>query len=459
MLDTIHNSQDTNFMPYILNNQRSIDKMFKEIGISSYDDLFKQIPDKFKDKKDLNIPEGLPESEVIKSLESLSDKNISLKQCNSFLGAGMYDHYIPSAVSAIVNRTEFYTSYTPYQPECSQGILQTIYEYQSYICMLTGMDVSNASLYDGAAAVAESALMSLRITRKEKVLLSTTVHPQYKDTLYTYFTGLDFSIEEIKQNNGLFDLKDLNDKVDDDTSCIIVQSPNFFGLIEDISKIKKQIADKNIIIIAVVNPMSLSLLKAPGDCGADIVCGDGQVFGNPIGFGGPSFGFLACKQKFMRQLPGRIVGKTVDSNGEDAYCLTLQTREQHIRREKATSNICSNQSLNAITAAVYLSLMGEYGFKQVGQACFNNTQYLYDCLSKISSVTIPFTNQVFNEFVWKIEGAQKLLKKLVKDKIIAGVYLGDFYPDMQDCILSACTEKKSKEDIDILVKKVEEYAK
>jgi len=443
-------------MPYILHNEKIAKEMLDVCGVNSIDDLFSQLPDKVKIKNGLNIASGLSELELKKYLNHLASKNTTLDICNSFLGAGIYDHYIPSALNHLLSRTEFYTSYTPYQPECSQGVLQAIYEYQSFMCILTGMDVTNASLYDGATALAESVLMSARITRKNKVIVSNSIHPEYRQTLNTYLSCLDMQIEEIAyKEDGVSDFEAILSKVDDATSCVAIQSPNFFGVIEDIEKLSSKLKEKGVLLVLVTNPMSLALLKTPADLGVDIVCGDGQVFGSPPSFGGPTFGFLACGNKNLRQLPGRVVGKTNDEDGKVAFCLTLQTREQHIRRDKATSNICSNESLNAIAAAIYLSLVGGEGLKKVAHSSHVLTNYLHSQLKKVKGVKIVFSKPFFNEFAWSINNACQVLSKLESRNIFAGVLVDKWY-EVDNVIISACTEKKTKLDIDDFIKNLKE---
>lgn len=444
-------------MPYILNTQDDIKKMLKSIGVKSIDDLYASLPNNIKLSSPLNLDLGLSEFDVKQRLSKLSKKNATISEFNSFLGAGCYDHYVPAALNSILSSSQFLTAYTPYQAECSQGILQAIYEYQSYMCLLTGMDVSNASLLDGASALAEAVLMALRITKKKKIIIAGIIHPEYLQTLNTYLSGFDFTIEEVGiGKNGLIDLDTLKASLDDDTGCCAFSSPNFFGLIEDISQITNIAKEKGALAVMVTNPLSLAIFKEPAKLGVDIVCGDGQPFGGNLQFGGPSFGFMATKNEYLRQLPGRIVGKTTDSQSNSAYCLTLQAREQHIRREKATSNICSNHSLNAIGAAVYLALMGREGLRNIALYSFSNTQYLYQSLSKIRGINIPFGDGVFNEFVWTAKDTPSIINELLKRNIIAGYYLGDEFDQYKDCILTCCTEKKTKEDIDNFVNSIAE---
>jgi len=447
-------------MPYILNTENDIKEMLRVIGAQNLDDLYKHLPSKIRLSGELNIPEGLSEQEVKQSVRNLAGKNKPLDSFNSFLGAGLYDHYIPSALAPLISRAEFLTAYTPYQAECSQGILQAIYEYQSYICLLTGMDVSNASLFDGASSLAESVLMSLRITKRNKVIISSAINPEYKKTLYTYLSGFNFKIQEIDFNTqGSTNIDSLKQILDENTACFALQSPSFFGIIEDTEKFSSLAKEKGVLTILVTNPISLCLLKEPGNCGVDIVCGDGQVLGGSISLGGPSFGFLATKNEFLRQMPGRLVGKTVDRENKTAYCLTLQAREQHIKREKATSNICSNQSLNAIQSAIYLSLMGKDGLTKCALYSLNLAHYFYEHLKEVEKIKLNFSQNFFNEFIWQVDDARAVVKKLYKEKIIAGLTIDDSYPGLKNGILSCCTETKTKEQIDDFIETLKNILK
>jgi glycine dehydrogenase subunit 1 len=439
-------------MSYILNTPSQIKEMLKVIGVSSLDELFSHLPLSIRLRKNLSIPSGLSEDKTIEAVKKIARKNRPLSEFNSFLGAGIYPHYIPSTLKHLLNRTEFYTAYTPYQPEVSQGILQAIFEYQTYICILTGMDVTNASLYDGATALVEAVLMSLRINKKEKVLVAATLHPEYRETLNTYLRGFDFQIEEVPfDREGFLDLDILKDKLDNGTSSLALQNPNFFGLIEDVEKVSKLTKSKDAILIQVTNPVSLAILREPRCVGVDIVCGEGQVLGSSLSFGGPGFGFLATKKDYVRQLPGRIVGQTKDREGKVGFCLTLQAREQHIRREKATSNICSNHSLNAIGASLYLALLGPQGLREVAIYSLNLTHYLYQRLHELEGIHFPFGDRFFNEFVWQIDGSKDVIEELYRKNIIPGLNLRRFYPQLPDAILSSCTETKNKEEIEEFV--------
>ncbi|MCP4652082.1 MAG: aminomethyl-transferring glycine dehydrogenase subunit GcvPA [Candidatus Omnitrophica bacterium] len=446
-------------MPYVLNSEKEIGQMLKDIGVSSVEELYSHLPQAVRLTSSLDVGLGLSEMEVRDALGGLAAKNKTISEFNSFLGAGCYDHYVPAALPFILSLGQFLTAYTPYQAECSQGILQAIYEYQSYMCLLTGMDVSNASLLDGASSLAEAVLMSLRITNRKKILVSEALHPEYRETLNTYLSGFNasgsssagFSIYEIAAKDGKIDPETVGYSVDNNTACCVFQNPNFFGLIEDVQNISKAAHAKGALSIMSANPIALALLKEPAKLGVDIACGDGQPLGAGSNLGGSSFGFLAVKKEYMRQLPGRIVGKTLDKDGKDAYCLTMQTREQHIRRQKATSNICSNQSLNAIGSAIYLSLVGREGLRDAARFSFCNTKYLYNRMAEIRGVRIPFASTFFNEFLWETDNAKDVLSKLRNKGIIAGFYLGDKFPQYKNGILSCCTEKKTKQQIDDLV--------
>jgi len=443
-------------MPYILNTDKDRQEMLKAIGVSSPEQLYSQLPQSIRLKQSLDLPRGLSEQQVKQTVESLAARNSTASQLNSFLGAGCYQHYLPAALNFIISQPAFVTAYTPYQPEISQGALQAIYEYQSYICRLTGMDVSNASLFDGASGLAEAALMALRVTARKKILVSSALHPQYRQTLRTYLRGFKFKICEIGvDKQGFTDIGQLRGNIDEDTACVIAQSPNFLGLIEDVAQLSAAAKAKNALLVLSCDGFSLAVLKEPAHFGVDIVCGDGQSLGGALNFGGPSFGFMAVKSDYLRQMPGRIVGRTEDKDGRPAYCLTLQAREQHIRREKATSNICSNQSLNAISAAVYLSLMGSQGLQDAAQACLFNARYLQKKMAGIAGVSFPFSGRFFHEFIWQAKDAVKILKKLYRKDIIAGLAVEKYYPQFNDCVLTCCTEVKSRQDMDDLAAQLE----
>ncbi|MBD3264333.1 MAG: aminomethyl-transferring glycine dehydrogenase subunit GcvPA [Candidatus Omnitrophica bacterium] len=444
-------------MPYIPNSPSQIKEMLRACGVKSPADFYSDLPEEIRIKDDLDIPAGISEQQLKRKLLALSDKNRPLDKFNSFLGAGCYDHYIPAALSFIISQPEFSTAYTPYQAECSQGALQAIYEYQSYICRLTGMDVSNASLLDGGSALAEAVLMSARLNRRNTVIISEALNPEYKEVLKTYLKGHDLKTYEVQvSGEGKTDLSMFLNACDKDTSCLVFQSPNFFGVVENLIEIKKLFKDESVLKIMVTNPLSLAVFKEPSSFGFDIVCGDGQPLGGGLRLGGACFGFLAAKKEYLRQVPGRIVGKTLDSHGNVAYCLTLQAREQHIRREKARSNICSNQSLNALASAVYLSLLGRKGLREVALTSMSNAHYLRQGLSRIRGIKLTFSPLIFNEFVWFTDNAPQVLNELYKKGIIAGYYIGKHFNKYNGGVLSCCTEKKTKEEINDFINSLAE---
>ena len=442
---------------YIGNTNDDRDKMLKEIGYKDIKSLFKAVPDSVLLKRKLNIPEALSEMELIKYIKSLSNENLNTDDYTCFLGGGAYDHYIPSAIDQLILRQEFYTAYTPYQPEISQGTLQAIFEYQTMISELTGLPVANASMYDGASALAEACVMSCEATRRNEILIANSVHPESRQVLNTYAKFRNITVKEIKYNNGQADLDDLSAKISNNTAAVIVQSPNFFGIIEDVEAIA-EIAHKNKSLLTVsADPVSLSILKSPGEMGADIAVGEGQSLGNVLNFGGPYLGFMAVTEKLMRKMPGRIVGQTSDKEERRGFVLTLQTREQHIRREKATSNICSNQALNALQATMYLTFMGKEGLKEAAKLCFNKSHYAYNELIKTNKFKSLFTAPFFKEFaVISEKPVNELNEKLLEDKIIGGYNLEKDYPELKDGYLIAVTEKRTKEEIDELVRKAGE---
>ena len=364
--------------PYIPNTPQDEQEMLKAIGLDSMDQLFEDIPKEVRLTKPLNIPDSKSELEVSSYLKSLADKNCSTSELTCFLGAGAYDHYIPSVINAITSRSEFYTSYTPYQPEISQGTVQYIFEYQTLIANLTGMDIANASLYDGGTAITEAALMASAHSKKAEIIVSTGVNPEARQILKTYAHAQSLKVVEVELKDGVTDAAQLESLVSDDTAAVIVQNPNFFGVLEDLKGLG-EIAHKGkkTSFIASVNPISLAVLKKPGELDVDIVVGDGQPLGIPLQFGGPYLGFMATKKAYLRKIPGRIVGETTDLDGKRSFVLTLSAREQHIRREKATSNICSNQGLNALAATVYMVTMGKQGLKEVATQCLQKAHYAY----------------------------------------------------------------------------------
>lgn len=443
-------------MSYTPHTEQDKKEMMQKIGVTSIEELFKDVPEQLLLKKQLNLPKPLSEQELLEHMQELSKKN---KNYTLFLGAGSYDHYIPAAVENMMQRSEFLTAYTPYQPEISQGILQAMYEYQTMICNLTGLDVSNASLYDGATATVEAALMACRIKRKNEILASKALHPEYRQALKSYLKRNNLALKEIELDNGETSKEDLEKKISQNTAGVLIQHPNFFGILEDMEELSRVIKGKDLMYVTTVTEaVSLGLLKEPGYYKADIAAGEGQSFGNPMSFGGPTLGFLACKKEHMRQMPGRIIGATVDEEGKTAYCLTLATREQHIRREKATSNICSNQALNALTAAAYLSLTGKKGLKKVAEQNYQKAHDVFEKLTGLKCFEPLFPGkEFFNEFA--IKSTKKSIKEvneaLLKKRIIGGLEIGKYYPEYQDSMLLCITEKRTPKEMSRLVRSMQ----
>ncbi len=436
--------------PYLPNTEEDRRAMLAELGLSSVEDLFADIPQEVRFKGRMNLPEALSEPELIAHMKRLARKNADASEWVIFMGGGSYDHFIPSVIGHVLGRSEFYTAYTPYQPEVSQGVLQSIYEYQSLIVRLTGMDVSNASMYDGASAMAEAALIACAATRRTKVVVARSVNPEYRQTIRTYTHGPKVEIVEapFDAKTGQADLGALEKLVDDNTAAVLLAHPNFFGCLEKPEEVARIAHDKGALFVVAVDPISLGLLKAPGEYGADIALGEGQPLGNPMSFGGPYLGFLATTEKLVRKMPGRITGATVDRDGDRGFVLTLQTREQHIRREKATSNICSNEALNALAACVYLSTMGREGLMEVANLCLQKAHYAADQMAK-AGYGRPFSAPFFKEFVVKGPGSAKEANaKLAGRKMLVGPDLGAAYPELGGAFLVAVTEKRTKAEID-----------
>jgi len=436
-------------MHYTPHTGDEIKQMLKTIGVDSVEDLFKSIPSELRSKGDLNIAKGMSELGLSAHLKDIASHNHPFDGRASFLGAGAYRHYIPASVSELASRSEFVTPYTPYQPEISQGTLQTLFEYQSMICRLFDMDVSNASHYSGATALADACLMARRVARKRsKIILPDTLHPEYRDVARATFEGSE-DLLTVNSTEGCIDRSDLKTKINDDVAAIVIQYPNFFGIAEDMSDIADLAHDAGALLIAVVpEPLSLGILKPPGTWGADIAVGEGLSFGLPVSFGGPTLGIFTVREKLVRQMPGRLCGKTVDAEGRTSYTLTLSTREQHIRREKATSNICSNQALCASTAAIYLALLGKQGIRELALLNTSLANYAKKRLSSIDGITLPFNAPTFNEFVIECDkSAKDILAKLEDEKIIGGVDLGRWYPEMKNRVLICCTEMNTREQI------------
>lgn len=436
-------------MRYHPQSPNEVRELLNEIGVKNIEDLFSSIPQNIRSELNCDFQKGLSEQETLDKFYKRALKNKSLLCVPSFLGAGAYNHYVPLVIDSIISRSEFYTSYTPYQPELAQGTLQAIYEYQSMMSGLCGMDAANASLYDGASATAEAVLMAYRIKKGTKVLVSNSLNPFYLETLKTYTKYLNFEIIKINRNKeGRIDIDELKKNIDDNVSSVVVQSPNFLGVIEDISLINSAIAQnkKPILITIVSEALSLAIIEPPGNLGADIVAGEARSFGIPIGLGGPALGFIATKKEYLRQIPGRIAGETKDKDGRRGFVLTLTTREQHIRREKATSNICTNQGLCMLMAAIYLSLMGRKGLKKLAEINLSKGEYLKKKLSEKG--ILPYYNSpTFNEILFKYDGNfEKLIKKLRENNIEGGLKT----EDPENGYLLAVTELTRKEDIEKL---------
>ena len=437
---------------YINNTSAQQEAMLDEIGLS-IDGLFSDIPESIRLHGKLEIGSPLSEIELSVHMRDIAAKNKNLNSNVCFLGAGVYDHYIPAAVKSIISRQEFYTAYTPYQPEISQGTLQTIFEYQTMICELTGMDASNASMYDGASAIAEAAHTARLATGRSTVIMAAELHPESREVVKTYSTCKG-KTEELESSSGTIDLKQLEERLHKDTAAVIVQTPNFFGLIEDLRSIAELAHKNGSLLIVSCNPIALALIASPGECGADIAVGEGQPLGSALCFGGPHFGFFAVKEALIRKMPGRIVGQTEDKNSKRGFVLTLQTREQHIRREKATSNICSNHSLNAIAAAVYLTLLGKKGLYDTALLCAQKAHYAHDKLLETGKFEPVFNAPFFNEFTLRYKGnLHTLNERLLIDNIIGGFELEREYSRLHDCWLIAFTEKRTRAEIDRLVER------
>ena len=431
--------------------------MLETIGVNSVDELFSDIPESVRFKGEYNTKKVKSEPALLKELAQLAAKNADLRYNTSFLGAGVYDHYIPVIVDHVISRSEFYTAYTPYQPEISQGELQAIFEFQTMICELTGMDVANSSMYDGGTALAEAAMLSASHTRRKKVLVSSAVHPESKQVLATYAKGQHLEVVEIPYKNGVTDVETLKQLIDEDVATVIVQYPNFFGGIEPLKEIEEVAHAKKSLLVVSSNPLSLGALTPPGHFGADIVIGDAQPFGIPTNFGGPHCGYFAVTNKLTRKVPGRLVGQTVDEEGRRGFVLTLQAREQHIRRDKATSNICSNQALNAVAASVAMSALGKKGVKEMAIANIQKANYAKKAF-KEKGFEVVFDGYAFNEFVVKLNKPVKEVNQaLLKKNIIGGYDLGRDYPELQNHMLIAVTELRTKEEIDTFVTELGDY--
>ena len=439
---------------FIPHTESEREEMLRSIGVEKIEDLFAAIPEQHRFPK-LGMLHGMTEMEASAQLKEMAEANLSLSNAVCFLGAGAYYHYIPAAIDNLISRGEFYTAYTPYQPEISQGTLQGIFEYQSLIARLTGMDCANASHYDGATACAEAGILAYHQFRgkRKEILVSPGLHPHYQSVMRTYLSDFDGMYMISPTFNSLEDVnpQKLIDAVDENTAMVMVQYPDFFGQVFDFSELAEACHAKGVLLCVCVNPIALGLLKTPGEMGADVVVGEGQPLGIPLSYGGPYLGIFATRKELIRKVSGRIVGQTVDNRGQKSYVLTLTAREQHIRREKATSNICSNQGLNALTAAIYLSLLGKEGLREVAGLCYNKAHYAAKKISKLKGYEILNPGPFFHEFVVKCpKPVDELQEHLLEHGILGGYDLSGSYPVFENCLLIAVTEMNSKQDIDDL---------
>jgi glycine dehydrogenase subunit 1 len=441
-------------MPYLYNTPEDQREMLAAIGVRSIEELFAMVPAVLRLKRPLDVPPALTEMELDQHVRELASRNEHAGTKVCFLGGGSYDHFVPAVVDTVASRSEFYTSYTPYQAEVSQGNLQAMFEYQTLIARLTGMDVSNSSLYDGASAAAEAVLMAISSTKRfGKVIVPESLHPEYRQTIATYLATLEVAVETVPAPSGVINPAELMAAVNHQTACVVLQQPNFFGCIENAEGIAAAAHQVGALLVSVFDPISLGLLKRPGDYGADIAVAEGHTLGTPMSYGGPYLGILACKESLLRRMPGRIVGETVDRRGKRCFVLTLQTREQHIRREKATSNVCTNQGLFALRAAVYLSLLGPEGLRETANLCLQKARYLADQLCKSERFSMAFEQPTFKEFVIRDQAnhVEELLDSALAAGFLAGIPLGRWYPALSDCFLVAVTEKRTKAELDRLI--------
>ncbi|MEK4442336.1 MULTISPECIES: aminomethyl-transferring glycine dehydrogenase subunit GcvPA [unclassified Niallia] len=442
---------------YLPMTEQDQKEMLAAIGVSSVEDLFSDIPEKVRFQGNYSIKRAKSESALLKELTKLAQKNADAKANVSFLGAGVYDHYSPVIVDHVLSRSEFYTAYTPYQPEISQGELQAIFEFQTMICELTGMDVANSSMYDGATALAEAGMLSAGTTKRKKILLSSAVHPEAKEVVKTYAKGQYIEVQEIPHKDGITDIEALEDMVDDTVAAVMIQYPNFFGRVEPLRDLEAIIHAHKSLFVVSSNPLALGALTPPGNFQADIVVGDAQPFGIPMGFGGPHCGYFAVTSKLMRKVPGRLVGQTVDDNGQRGFVLTLQAREQHIRRDKATSNICSNQALNALAASVAMTALGKHGVKEMAIANIQKAHYAKTKL-KEAGFEIVYEGPSFNEFIIKCNSSISAVNRALLEKgMIGGYDLGRDFKQLENHMLIAVTELRTKEEIDEFVAEMEDY--
>ncbi len=441
-------------MPYIPHTEHDREQMLAAIGVECLDQLLEAVPESHRYPK-LDLGPALSEPEVLRLMLQLSERNRDVDHTPSFMGAGAYNHYIPAAVSRITGRSEFYTAYTPYQPEISQGTLQATYEFQTMVASLMGMDVANASMYDGATAAAEGALLAVHYTRRKKVLVSASFHPEWLRVLRTFTSGMGLEIQTVGDEASPWKLtpEQARAALDEQTACLLVQYPNFFGGIEDVQGFADAAHDAGSLLVVSTYPIALGLLKSPGELGADVAVGEGQSLGTDLNFGGPYLGLFATRDKYVRYMPGRLVGATKDLEGTRGYVLTLQTREQHIRREKATSNICTNEALNALAATVYLSLMGKQGLPQVAKLCLNNAHYLASGMKQMQGWEVLTPTPYFNEFLVSCPvPASEVLARLLQENLLAGVDVARFLPEHADKLLICATEMNTRPEMDQYLK-------
>jgi glycine dehydrogenase subunit 1 len=443
-------------MDYTQLTDRDVQHMLGKIGVAAIDELFEGIDSRHRLDGALAIPEGLSEPAMLANLQRLAADNVSTAQQTSFLGAGIYDHFIPLLVDALAMRSEFLTAYTPYQAEASQGVLQAFFEFQTMICQLTGMDVANASLYESASAAAEAVLMATAVNRRDKIVVAENTHPEMRDVLHSYLRELPIDVQVVSSAGGRVDLEALAKAVDERTSAVVVQQPNFFGMVEPLSRIADVAHAVGALCVTSVDPLSCGLLRSPGACGVDIVVGEGQGLGIPQSYGGPVLGLMACRQSYLRKMPGRLVGVTTDRDGRRAFCLTLQTREQHIRREKATSNVCTNQGLLAMRATVYMAAMGRNGIRAVARQCYDKAHYAASRIAALPGYELAFDGPFYQEFAVRCtRGVDKAIAATQADGILAGVALDRWFPQLEDCLMIAVTEQRTRADIDRLVTALE----
>ncbi len=433
---------------------QEVREMLDVIGAVGMDDLFSSIPSHLR-AASFDLPPGMTEFEMLDRLKGLARLNGAT--VTPFIGGGCYDHLIPAVVEHLAGRAEFYTAYTPYQPECSQGTLQALFEYQTAICRLTGMEVANASRYDGATALAEAALMALRVTGRNRLVIDGGVNPFSREVIRTYLANLDLEIMEVVSRDGAIDREALLAALDDGTAALLVQNPTFYGTVEDLTAIAGAAHEKGALLVVSSYPVSLGLVKSPGEMGADIVVGDGQSLGNAMSFGGPSFGFIGALKKYIRNMPGRIVGETLDNQGRRGFVLTLQAREQHIKRQKATSNICSNQGLCALKGLIFLTSLGKEGFRELAQLNREKAEYAKEVLTAIEGVSLVTTGATFNEFTIRLpKDADEVVARLLTQGIAAGLPLGRYEPELAECLVVTVTEKRTKAEIDGLADALEQ---